>query len=249
MSTDSIGRWMTMQIAIKPIPKRLFHTLGKQPLSIYQAFRIELMLSFTLLLLCRWTWFNLNSSYSTRKITKVFFVHPSQHTECRNINWLLSLCNWIKENTTVVQCAIQKTKVDAILKEKINPGCLVKASPPLPRCLHTGVPGFLRMYSEWTWTDLTHSISQTFLLNDSQMCELWQKKAEKKCRVLWIWVNLKEVILSKRAMPKSLLHCKHTHNYWLLITSLANLAAFDKHKWNHLQLCSRRNEHFINTLV
>lgn len=45
MSTDSIGRWMTMQITIKPIPKRLFHTLGKQPLSIYQAFWIELMLS------------------------------------------------------------------------------------------------------------------------------------------------------------------------------------------------------------
>lgn len=36
---------MTMQITIKPIPKRLFHTLGKQPLSIYQAFWIELMLS------------------------------------------------------------------------------------------------------------------------------------------------------------------------------------------------------------
>lgn len=44
MSTDSIGIWMTMQIATKPIPKGLFHTLGKQPLSIYQAFWIELML-------------------------------------------------------------------------------------------------------------------------------------------------------------------------------------------------------------
>lgn len=42
---------MTMQITIKPIPKALFHTLGKQPLSIYQAFWIELMLSFTFLLL------------------------------------------------------------------------------------------------------------------------------------------------------------------------------------------------------
>lgn len=92
MSTDSTGIWMTMQIAIKPIPKGLFHTLGKQPLSIYQAFWIELMLSFTLLLLCRGMWFN-TDRFSTKKITKVFSVHPSQHRECRNINWLLCLYN------------------------------------------------------------------------------------------------------------------------------------------------------------
>lgn len=74
----------------------------------------------------------------------------------------------------------QKTKLHAILKEKINPDCLIKPSSPLPPCLHTSVSGSLRINSEWTWTDLTHSISQTFPLDDSHICELAPNKAKRK---------------------------------------------------------------------
>lgn len=105
----------------------------------------------------------------------------------------------------------QKTKLHAILKEKINPDCLIKPSSPLPPCLHTSISGFLRINSEWTWTDLTHSISQTFPLDDSHICELGPNKAKRKnagCSTGW--ANLEEVRLSKCAIPKPLLHCKCT---------------------------------------
>ena len=80
-------------------------------------------------------------------------------------------------------CVIRKPNDMQYRKKRLT--LVVLLSLPLPRCLHTSLSGFLRTYSDWTWIDLTHSISQTFPLNDSQMCELWPKKSkEEKSRVL-----------------------------------------------------------------